>query len=122
MTDRALRGEVVVDVPKDNEYWRLRERDDARRFAAFLTEREWQGLGLLVEGKSTAAMAISPGISRATVRTHVQAVLPKLGVHSRLEAAAYARYGLLGGAWPPAWHPRADRPVPHTGVRDCSDA
>jgi two-component system, NarL family, nitrate/nitrite response regulator NarL len=99
--DRALRGEVVVDVPKDNGYRRSRERDHARRLAAFLTEREWQCLALLVEGASTAAMAASLGISRATVRTHVQAVLLKLGVHSRLEAAAYAvRYGLVDGARP----------------------
>jgi len=99
--DRALQGEVVVDVPKDNGYRRSRERDHARRLAAFLTEREWQCLELLVEGTSTAAMAISLGISRATVRTHVQAVLLKLGVHSRLEAAAYAvRYGLVDGAQP----------------------
>ncbi len=35
-------------------------------------------------------------MSAATVRTHVQSVLTKLGVHSRLEAASYAvRYGLL---------------------------
>ena len=99
--DRALQGEVVVDVPKDNGYRRSRDRDHARRLAAFLTEREWQCLELLVEGTSTAAMAISLGISRATVRTHVQAVLLKLGVHSRLEAAAYAvRYGLVDGAQP----------------------
>ena len=90
-----------MDVPKDNGYRRSGERDHARRLAAFLTEREWQCLELLVEGTSTAAMAISLGISRATVRTHVQAVLLKLGVHSRLEAAAYAvRYGLVDGAQP----------------------
>jgi two-component system, NarL family, nitrate/nitrite response regulator NarL len=99
--DRALRGEVVVDVPKDNGYRRSRERDHAHRLAAFLTEREWHCLELLVEGASTAAMAVSLGISPATVRTHVQAVLLKLGVHSRLEAAAYAvRYGLVDGARP----------------------
>ena len=37
------------------------------------------------------------GVSAATVRTHVQAVLAKLGVHSRLEAASFAvRHSLLG--------------------------
>jgi DNA-binding NarL/FixJ family response regulator len=29
-------------------------------------------------------------VSRATVRNHVQNILDKLGVHSRLEAVAYA--------------------------------
>ena len=36
------------------------------------------------------------GVSRTTVRSHVQALLTKLGVHSRLEAASFAvRYRLL---------------------------
>jgi two-component system nitrate/nitrite response regulator NarL len=35
-------------------------------------------------------------VSPATVRNHVQHILEKLGVHSRLEAAAFAtRYRLL---------------------------
>jgi Bacterial regulatory proteins, luxR family len=50
---------------------------------------------LLVEGLSTAAMVERLGVSRTTVRTHLQAVLIKLGVHSRLEAASFAvRHGL----------------------------
>jgi two-component system nitrate/nitrite response regulator NarL len=41
-------------------------------------------------------MAAKLGVSRATVRTHVQSLLTKLGVHSRLEAASFAvRYRLL---------------------------
>jgi hypothetical protein len=41
-------------------------------------------------------MAARLGVSRTTIRTHIQAVLTKLGVHSRLEAASVAvRYGLL---------------------------
>ena len=41
-------------------------------------------------------MVTSLGVSAATVRTHVQALLTKLGAHSRLEAAAFAvRHGVL---------------------------
>ncbi len=54
---------------------------------------------MLVEGLDTAAMVRRMGVSTATVRTHVQALLTKLGVHSRLEAAAFAvRHSLLDGA------------------------
>ena len=36
------------------------------------------------------------GVSPNTVRTHVQGILSKLQVHSRLEAAAFAvRHGLV---------------------------
>lgn len=61
-----------------------------------LTEREHEVLLLLAGGASTPAIAASLYISPHTARTHVQNVLVKLGVHSRLEAAAYAvRYGLV---------------------------
>jgi two-component system nitrate/nitrite response regulator NarL len=64
-----------------------------------LTDRETEVLQLLVSGASTATIAQTLFISRHTTRTHVQNVLGKLGVHSRLEAAAYAvRHGLV----PPA--------------------
>lgn len=64
-----------------------------------LTDREAEVLLLLAEGASTPVIASSLFISAHTARTHVQNVLVKLGVHSRLEAAAYAvRNGLV----PPA--------------------
>jgi DNA-binding NarL/FixJ family response regulator len=95
--DRVRHGEVVVDVPRTMPRQRERGRDDLRRLAAYLTSRERDCLGFLVEGLDTSAMAARFGISQATVRTHVQAVLTKLGVHSRLEAASLAvRYQLLG--------------------------
>ena len=51
---------------------------------------------LLESGTSTTAAAESLGISTATLRAHVQAVLRKLGAHSRLEAVAEAaRLGLV---------------------------
>jgi len=95
--ERVLRGEVVVEVPAVADVRpQLAEQQDAARLAAYLTARERQCLELLVDGQDTAAMVASMGVSAATVRTHVQALLTKLGVHSRLEAAAFAvQYGVL---------------------------
>lgn len=91
---RVLAGEIVVDVPATAP--KPERRDDAYRLAAHLTAREWECLGMLVDGMDTAAMVAALGVSRTTVRTHVQALLAKLGVHSRLEAASFAvRYRLL---------------------------
>jgi DNA-binding NarL/FixJ family response regulator len=55
-----------------------------------LSERERQILALLVRGYSNRRIAESCHLSVNTVRTHVQNVLVKLGVHSKLEAAALA--------------------------------
>jgi DNA-binding NarL/FixJ family response regulator len=62
----------------------------------FLTEREREALGRLVRGESTAAMARAMGVRVSTARTHIDAVLGKLGAHTRLEAVAYAvREGIV---------------------------
>ena len=64
--------------------------------AGTLTRRELEVLRLLAEGCNTRAAAQRLGVSPATVRNHVQNLLGKLGVHSRLQAVAYAnRHGLL---------------------------
>jgi DNA-binding NarL/FixJ family response regulator len=61
-----------------------------------LTSRELEVLELLVEGTPNQELATRLGISRNTVRNHVQNLLTKLGVHSRLEAVALAaREGLV---------------------------
>jgi two-component system nitrate/nitrite response regulator NarL len=67
----------------------------------FLTEREWEALGRLVRGESTTSIARAMGVRVSTARTHIDAVLSKLGAHSRLEAVAYAvREGLVdAGGW-----------------------
>lgn len=61
-----------------------------------LTDRELEILGLLATGSSTAAIASNLSISSTTVRNHVQRIITKLQVHSRLAAVAqgYAK-GLI---------------------------
>ena len=61
-----------------------------------LTPREREVLARLVYGESTTNMARSMGVRLSTLRTHIDSVLIKLGVHSRLEAVAYAvREGIV---------------------------
>jgi PAS domain S-box-containing protein len=55
-----------------------------------LSLRQRQILRLLTEGLNTARVAERLHVSGATVRNHVQSIFAKLGVHSRLEAVAYA--------------------------------
>jgi len=55
-----------------------------------LTSREIQILALLAEGASTQGIADSLFISVTTTRNHVQNILRKLGVHSKLEAVSLA--------------------------------
>ena len=56
-----------------------------------LTPREVEVLRLLVEGRSNRQIAETLFISGKTASVHVTNLLAKLGVHSRLEAAATAR-------------------------------
>ena len=64
--------------------------------AAVPSRREIDVLRLMVEGLNTAAAAARLHVSHSTVRNHVQNIFAKLGVHSRLEAVAYAtRHRLL---------------------------
>lgn len=61
-----------------------------------LSERELDVLRLLSRGVRTAAVAETLHISRTTVNNHIQHILRKLGVHTRLEAIRRAEHaGLL---------------------------
>lgn len=62
---------------------------------AVLTRREIEILGLLASGAATRMMAERLHVSPATVRNHVQNIFGKLGVHSRLEAVAFAHRNQL---------------------------
>jgi DNA-binding NarL/FixJ family response regulator len=83
---------AAADRPPD----RPQRDDHAELLLRSLSERERQILTLLARGYSNRRIAEVSVLSLNTVRTHVQNVLVKLGVHSKLEAAALAvRRGLV---------------------------
>jgi DNA-binding NarL/FixJ family response regulator len=55
-----------------------------------LSPRERQVLALLSRGWDNARIGRDLFISQHTVRTHIQNILEKLGMHSKLEAATFA--------------------------------
>jgi len=92
----VLDGQVVLPRRLVSAVGRRRDDDGSALLAAQLTAREREVLGLLAEGLGGTDIARRLGISTNTVRTHIQSILTKLQVHSRLEAAAFAlRRGLV---------------------------
>ena len=74
------------------------EPTDAAGSALGLTARELEVLTLVAEGRSNRQVAEALFISAKTASVHVSNILAKLGVASRVEAAAVAhRHGLLAG-------------------------
>ncbi|MGD0373435.1 MAG: response regulator transcription factor [Streptosporangiaceae bacterium] len=94
---RIQHGGTVVDVPAAPV--RSVQAEVSRRLAAQLTSRERECLLMLIEGLDTTAMVERLGVSKTTVRTHLQSVLTKLGVHSRLEAVSFAVRHRLPDVW-----------------------
>ena len=91
----AAEGEVLIDpttltrllhqVAKEREVLR-----GGQSRLAQLTDREREVLQLLAEGSRNDDIAGRLFISPQTVQTHVRNILAKLGVHSKLEAVAFA--------------------------------
>ena len=74
-----------------------------------LTPREREFLALLATGCSNRQIAEATQLSYLTIRSHMPNLLLKLGVHSQLEAVAFAvEHGIVAvdGA-PPAWEARS---------------
>jgi two-component system nitrate/nitrite response regulator NarL len=68
----------------------------ARLLAEQLSRREMEVLQLLGAGATSRSIAETLSVTRNTVRSHVQCILTKLQVHSRLEAVSFAlRHGLI---------------------------
>ncbi|MDE3720692.1 response regulator transcription factor [Nocardiopsis sp. N85] len=77
---------VLALVDRDRSMERLR----ARTRVAALTERERQVLALLGEGSSNGDIARRLFLVEGTVKGHVSAILARLGVRNRVEAAVLA--------------------------------
>ena len=94
----TLQGECVQTCTAGTAVRELPTADQrhAAMLSDHLTRREREVLCLLVEGATGQQMARKLSASPNTIRTHIQSVLTKLQVHSRLEAATFAvRNGLV---------------------------
>lgn len=94
----AIDGQVVMPmrVARAVAGSRTQDETDAALLAEHLTVREREVLALLASGATSEVIAEELSVSLNTVRTHIQNVLTKLQVHSRLEAATFAvKYGIV---------------------------
>ncbi|SCF98128.1 regulatory protein, luxR family, partial [Streptomyces sp. Ncost-T6T-2b] len=77
-----------------------KHRSESERLVESLTPREREVLRCMVAGLGRKAVAERLFLSPHTVRTHMQNVLGKLGVHSTLAAVALARRAGVGPVGP----------------------
>lgn len=89
----VARGEAVLDSAVTQKLLaHVRQAEQELTGLAFrtLSEREIEVLALLSEGKTNGEIAHWLNLSEKTVGNHVSAILDKLGVTNRIEAATYA--------------------------------
>ena len=91
-------GDEVMDAPQVAS-WLLQQFDDMAITGLLpedveifqpLTDREMEILGLIARGMSNKEIARALGISQQTVKNHMTAILRKLAVNDRTQAAVYA--------------------------------
>ena len=107
---RALRGAVQGEAPLSRDLASLMiealhgldERTHALERAGVLSSREREVLALVAGGARNKQIAASLAISEFTVKRHVQNILQKLDVPSRLAAAAFYRTAFGSGDDPVA--------------------
>jgi DNA-binding NarL/FixJ family response regulator len=81
---------------------------EERRLPFELTPREYEVLGLLMQGRTQGQIAKELFISPKTAATHIQHILGKLGVKSRAQAVALAaREHFFGSNSRPSAPPRS---------------
>ena len=98
---RLTAGEQLLSVSEVLELLRLagqqrRQDRDAGQALRGLTPREREVLQLLTEGLNDKEIAQRLQVSPQTARTHMENILNKLGVNSRLQALVFAlRHGVV---------------------------
>jgi DNA-binding NarL/FixJ family response regulator len=96
---RVLKGEIWT--PPDVDLSRGSDADTAALIArlATLTPQQVRVLMMLSEGLLNKQIAYELGVSEATIKAHVSAILQKLGVESRTQAVIAAGK-IETGQWP----------------------
>ena len=121
----AIRGEIWLPATAVGPVLRLLvheryEREDRPEHPLErLTPREREVLGYLVEGIGRREAAERMHLSAHTVRSHLQNLMAKLGVHTTLEAVAVARQAQFGEARPGALPCRGHSRALHTEPLRC---
>ncbi|HLS20085.1 MAG TPA: response regulator transcription factor [Bacillota bacterium] len=91
--DMMLNGEIYIHPKLSqvflSDYIRLTNNNNTRP-NDILTEREWEILELIVEGKQTKEMGEKLYISSKTVANHISSIYRKLNVRDRVGAVIFA--------------------------------
>jgi DNA-binding NarL/FixJ family response regulator len=91
--DAVRKGEALLDpVVTQRLINRVRDSETELQATAFkdLSAREMEVLAQVAQGKSNGEIAQELSLSEKTVRNHVSAILSKLQLSNRIEAATYA--------------------------------
>ena len=98
---REMPAQLLLEAPEER---------PLRQWASVLSDRETQILRGLIEGQSNKTIARAFDIMEATVKVHVKAILRKIGVQNRTQAAIWALGHLSQSAY--AAMPTGDDPLP----------
>jgi DNA-binding NarL/FixJ family response regulator len=93
--DIWIPSDVDLSAVADPEMTRLRDR------LVTLTPQQVRVLMMLSQGLLNKQIAYELGVSEATIKAHVSAILQKLGVESRTQAVIAAAK-IAGGQWRPS--------------------
>ena len=91
--DAVRQGDALLDpVVTQRLITRVRQSETKLQATAFkdLSAREMEVLAQVAQGKSNGQIAMVLSLSEKTVRNHVSAILAKLHLSNRVEAATYA--------------------------------
>ncbi len=87
---RTMIEEMAINLPLEPSQTNPAYTENSQAILASLTRREKEVLTLIGQGLSNATIAQNLSISPDTVKSHVRAVLEKLGVSDRTQAAVFA--------------------------------